>query len=92
MQAINTLNAVVMCAINGLEAGDTKKEAVQSITSFVEENYMRKATLGDLGSLPLAEAAALHEKYGMEFKVNDGKVLGVRFGSGRSDSNYALVG
>lgn len=92
MQALNSLNAVIMCAINGIEAGDTKKEAVQSITSFVEENYMRKATLGDLGSLPIGEAAALHERYGMEFKVNDGKVFGVRFGGGRSASDYALVG
>lgn len=92
MKGLNDLNSVVMCAINGMEAGDTKQEAAQSITSFVKANYVRKATLGDLGSLPLEDAILLHEKHGIEFKVNDGKVSGIRFGGVSHHSNNALVG
>lgn len=92
MRALNCLNDVIMCAINGIEAGDTKREAVSSISTFVEENYMRKATFGDLGQLPIGEAAMLNERFGMEFKVKNGKVSGVRFGGDRSDTNFAFVG
>jgi len=92
MERLNILSDVVMRAINGIEAGEQKKEAVQSVTSFVEENYMRKATFGDLGKLPLGDAVVLNKRYGMEFKVKDGKVSGVRFGGVQRDTNYAFVG
>jgi hypothetical protein len=90
--ALNDLNSVVLRAINGMEAGDTKQEAVQSITSFVKMNYIRKATLGDLDNLPAEDAMMLHERHGIEFKVNDGKVSGVRFGGVNHHTDNALVG
>lgn len=82
MEALANLNVVTIRAINGMEVGETKKEAVQSITSFVEKNYIRKTTLGDIGSLPVEDAVMLHEKHGLEFKVNDGKVLGFKIKGG----------
>ncbi len=79
--ALNNLNDVVTCAINKLEAGETKKEAVQEITSFVENNYINKETIQNLGTLSIIEVEKLHEM-GFEFEVNSGKVAGLRFVQG----------
>lgn len=92
MHGLNCLSDVIMCAINSIEAGDSKKEAVQSIASFVEDHYMRKTKFADPGELPALEAKELNERCGMEYKVHDGKVLGIRFGGGHSDTDYALMG
>lgn len=91
-RTINDLNSIVMRAINGFEAGETKQEAVQTITSFVRENYIKKLTLGDLGKLPLEEAMLLHEAHGIEFKISGGKVKGIRFRGINRHENNALVG
>lgn len=90
-RAINDLNSIVMRAINGVEAGETKQEAIQTITSFVKDNYIKKATLGDLGSLPLEEAILLHETHGIEFNINGGKVKGIRFRGVNHHENTALA-
>jgi len=76
MRTEMNLNEVVMCAINGVEVGDTKKEAVMSITSFVEANYINKATIQDLSNLSISEIEKLYEM-GFEFHINDGKVAGL---------------
>lgn len=82
MEAIMSLDMVATRAINGFEVGETKKEAVHSITSFVETNYVSKTTLADMGNLPVEDAVMLNKKHGIEFVVNDGKVLGFKIKRG----------
>ena len=91
-KVINDLNSVVMRAINGVEAGETKQEAIQAITSFVKNNYIKKAVLGDIENLPLEEAIFYHEAYGTEFDIRGGKVEGIRFREDTHNENRALVG
>ena len=76
MKGLTDLNSVVMCAINGMQAGDTKQEAVQSITSFVEGSYINKKTVQDLGNVSIEDVEKLHEM-GFEFNINDGRVTGL---------------
>jgi hypothetical protein len=68
--ALNDLNSVVLRAINGIEAGDTKQEAVQSITSFVKKEYIPVMALKKLDQLLISEAQRLHEEYGIEFEIS----------------------
>lgn len=91
-RVISDLNSVVMRAINGVEAGETKQEAVQAITSFVKNNYIKGTILGDIGNLPLEEAMFYHEAYGTEFDIRNGKVEGIRFRENTHNENTALVG
>ena len=70
------LNEVVMGAINGIEAGDTKKEAVESIASFVEGNYINKDMIQDLSNLSIADVEKLGD-LGFVFNISDGKVSGM---------------
>ena len=76
MKGLTDLNSVVMCAINGMQAGDTKQEAVRSITSFVEGSYINKKTVQDLGNVSIEDVEKLHEM-GFEFNINDGRVTGL---------------
>ncbi|MBU5312242.1 hypothetical protein KQI38_09400 [Tissierella carlieri] len=82
MEAIMSLDMVATRAINGIEVGETKQEAIHLITSFVESNYIRKTTLADMGSLPIKDAVVLNERHGIEFVVNDGKVMGFKIKKG----------
>lgn len=91
-RTLNDLNTVVLRAINGLEAGESKQEAIQSITSFVGSNYIKKATFADIGNLPLEDAVMLNDVHGLEFSINDGKIKGIRFGEINHHSDKALVG
>lgn len=77
MVELNSLDVVVKRAINGLEAGDTKKEAIDSITAFVENNYIRP-TLKDINSMDVNDAIELNKRHGIEFNIADGKVIGIR--------------
>lgn len=83
--AVSNLNDVVMCAINGIEAGDTKKEAAQSITSFVEANYIAKTMIQELRDITIADAEKLYSM-GFEFTVNDGRIAEIKTNAERNAS------
>ncbi|GEM_PF-2449599 len=76
MEQVLSLKDVITCAINKIEVGETKKEAVQEITSYVENNYINKAMIQDLINLPLDDVAILHQE-GFDFGVNGGELNGI---------------
>lgn len=91
MKGLNNLNDVIVCAINKVEIGDTKQQAVQDISSFVKSNYIDMKALKNINTLPIQEAKRLHEEHSVEFEVNDG-IATARFGGIDYYSDNALVG
>lgn len=78
VNVVKTLDEVVLRAINGIEVGESKKEAVKEVSAFVDENYINKATLSDISILPAKDAADLYQKFGIEFHIKDGRFTGLR--------------
>lgn len=75
MEALKNLNDVVVCAINSMDAGDSKKDVIHSITSYVKSKYIDMAEITDMENLSVTRAQWLHERFGIEFDVNAGNVI-----------------
>ena len=80
---IMNLNQVVLRAINGFASGETKDEAVNTVTQFVKDNYFETVKLADIGMMSATQANQMHEKNGFEVCINDGKFQGFKIGQFR---------
>lgn len=77
---IMNLNQIVLRAINGFASGETKDEAVNTVTQFVKDNYFETVKLSDIGMMSAKQANQMHEKSGFEVCINDGKFYGFKIG------------
>ncbi len=78
VEAVKSLDDVLLRAINGIEIGECKKEAVKEVSNFVDKNYIKKVSLSDINIIPAKDADTLYKQFGIEFQIKDGKFAGLR--------------
>lgn len=78
---MRSLRDIVGLAVSEtMEGMEDRKTAVESICSFVEENYIDKRLLNlqRIEKMRMREFADLHRKTGVQLDCQDGRIMAVR--------------